>query len=108
MRSTGTTRYNTTSMAYQSGEEHDISLSEAQRRVEGMLVRQGYVTMGRWTDQWYSDDCKEPLYSMKIVGLEDTRILLWRESSLLWRCVLSMTVGSKGDLPLSGGRVERR
>lgn len=93
-------------MENQSGCYEEIDLSEAIRRAEGMLVRQGYLTMGRWSDQYYWDDSKEPLYSTKVVGFDDTRILLWKDSHM-WRCVISIIVGSRGDFPIAGGRIER-
>ena len=82
-----------------------IDLPEAQRRAEGMLVRQGYVAMGRWVETLYADS-KEPIYSMKLVGLDDTRILLWKEPHF-WRCTIAIAVGRTGDFPIAGGRIER-
>jgi hypothetical protein len=85
---------------------YEIELDEAQRRAEGMLVRQGYVAKGVWTNKYYNDGEKEPLWSMKLVGFDDTRVLLWKERTH-WRATISVAVGKDGEFPVCEGFIER-
>jgi len=62
--------------------------------------------MGKWTDKYYDDGEKEPLWSMKLVGLDDTRILLWEERDR-WRAAVSIAVGRYGEFPVCEGLIER-
>lgn len=80
--------------------EHKIELEEAMRRTDAMLVRQGYRIPGRWTNKYYDDGEKEPLWSQALVGLENTRILLWKERDH-WRAVISVAVGKDGEFPIA-------
>lgn len=83
-----------------------IDLDEAIRRTEGMLVRQGYRAYGKWTDKFYDDGEKEPLWSTALVGVEDSRLLLWPEKDH-WRAVISVMVGKKGHFPVCEGLILR-
>ena len=72
-----------------------------------MLIHQGYKVMSRWTNKYHGDREKEPLWSMALVGFEDTRILLWKEKDH-WRATISVRVGRDGEFPVSDGFIERR
>lgn len=84
----------------------EIELDEAKRRTEGMLVRQGYRTCGRWTDAVYAKEEGEPIVSMALIGLENTRVLLYPERDH-WRSVISVKVGRGGEFPVCSGFIER-
>ena len=78
----------------------EITLEEAMRRVSGMLVRQGYRVTDKWTNKYYEDKEKMPLWSMALVGLPDTRVLLWQGRDY-WRAVICVAVGKDGEFPLA-------
>lgn len=83
-----------------------IDLNEAIRRTEGMLVRQGYKAYGKWTDKFYDDGEKEPIWSTALTGVDNTRVLLWPEKDH-WRAVVSVMVGMKGHFPVCEGLILR-
>lgn len=65
-----------------------------------MLVRLGYTVSSRWTDKYEADAEKNPLWSMSLQGLKDTRVLLWEEKDH-WRAVISVAVGKDGEYPIA-------
>lgn len=84
----------------------EIELEEAMRRATAMSIRQGYKVMSKWTNKYYDDGEKEPLWSMALVGFENTRILLWKEKDH-WRATISVKVGKDGEFPICDGFVQR-
>lgn len=84
-----------------------IDLEEAKRRVEGMLVRQGYRAADYWTTKYYDDGEKNPLWSMALIKHENARVLLWQERDH-WRATISVQVGKFGVFPVCEGIIERK
>lgn len=84
----------------------EIDLEEVKRRAEGMLVRQGYTMYGRWTNKYFDDGEKSPLWSMLLRKLDETRILLWEEQDH-WRAMISIAVGEDGEFPVAEGIIKR-
>lgn len=84
-----------------------IELDEAKRRVDGMLVRQGYKATDYWTTRFYDDGEKRPLWSRAITRFENTRVLLWKERDR-WVATVSVHVGKFGVFPVCDGIIERK
>lgn len=87
-------------------EKIKIELEEAMRRADGMLVRQGYQVTSKWTNKYFDDGEKAPLWSMALVGLENTRVLLWEERDH-WRATICVAVGKDGEFPICEGFIKR-
>jgi hypothetical protein len=84
----------------------EITLEEAMRRASGMLVRRGYQATDKWTNKYYEDKEKMPLWSMALVGLPNTRVLLWQGKDY-WRAVICVRVGKDGEFPLAEAIITR-
>lgn len=84
----------------------EITLEEAKRRASGMLVRLGYTATDNWTNKYYEDEEKLPLWSVALVGLPNTRLLLW-QAHLCWKAVICVAVGKDGEFPLAETTIAR-
>lgn len=71
-----------------------------------MLVRKGYMVNDKWTNKYYEDREKEPLWSMALVGLPDTRIVMWK-APYYWHAVICVRVGEFGEFPLAEAIIDR-
>lgn len=71
-----------------------------------MLVRQGYTVSSLWTEKYYDVPDNGPLWSMALLKLHNTRVLLWPEKDH-WRAVICVAVGKNGEFPIAQGRIER-
>lgn len=79
--------------------------AEALRRAESSIISRGYQTTGRWAEKMHDDEPQE-IYSMALTNLPRTRLVVWKSGSEWW-AMISVQVGSWGEVPLCGSQFTR-